>query len=108
MFTVTRYVSSVGTVTGTSLSYGTNSYLSKSYVWKQPKRRTTVKITIVFSVRHYLDFAVVLLQVGIVFFPSLFLCSLFIRELFYVTGYTGTCVTMTIRTKDSEDTNWYN
>jgi hypothetical protein len=63
-----------------------------------------------FSVRHnsqkHLDFAGVRLQVCIVNFSLLLLHSLFICELFYVSGYTGTCVTVTIRMEDSEATNW--
>lgn len=56
--------------------------------------------------RKLLDFARVRLQVCNLFFPLLLLPSLFICELFYVSGYTGTCVTVTLRTEDSEATNW--
>jgi len=58
------------------------------------------------TVGNNLDFAGVRLQVYILFFPLQLLHSLFIGELFYVSGYTGTCVTVTIRTEDSEATNW--
>jgi hypothetical protein len=61
------------------------------------------------SVRHngrkHLDFACVRLQVCIIYFSLLLLHSMFISELFYVSGYTRTCVTVTTRTKDSEATN---
>jgi hypothetical protein len=61
------------------------------------------------SVRHnsrkHLDFAGVRLQVYVLFFPLQLLHSLSIRELLYVSGYTGTCVTVTIPTEDSEAPN---